>query len=72
MKITQTNTPDEFKKLTRPELHKLWFRDALTDGQIAKKFGVTKQEVKQKRKELNLHMFNSAISYLMGGKKYNG
>lgn len=70
MKITQTNTPEEFNELTRAEFHKLWFRDALTDKQMAIKFGVTKKEVKQKRKELNLNAWNSAVLYLSGGSQY--
>jgi hypothetical protein len=37
MRITQTNTLEDLNKLTRPEFHKLWFIDALTEKQIAKK-----------------------------------
>lgn len=70
MKITQTNTPEEFRKLNRKEFHKLWFRDALTDKQIAVKYGITKEEVKQRRKELNLNMWNSAVLFIMGGAGY--
>ncbi|MBO5389162.1 MAG: hypothetical protein J6A59_13715 [Lachnospiraceae bacterium] len=70
MRITQTNTPEDFQKLKKHELHKLWFHDALTDKQIAKKFGITKQDVKQKRKEFNLNMLNSAMLSVAGSPLY--
>ena len=70
MKITQTNTPKDFNKLNRAQLHQIWFHDALTDGQIAKKFGVTKKDVKDKRKELGISWINGAVLALMGGKQY--
>lgn len=70
MKITQTNTPEEFSKLSRPDFHQLWFNEALTDRQIAKKFGVDVAEVKRKRKALGLNWFNSAMLFLAGGNLY--
>lgn len=71
MKIVQTNTPEDLAKLSRAEFHKLWFKDALTERQIAKKFGVTKEEVHARRKELNLTWLNSALLSMMGGNRYN-
>lgn len=72
MRVEQTGNLDDLNKLSRVEFHKIWFIDALTDGQMAKKFGTTKQEVKRKRKELGLNWFNSAFLYLAGGSKYKG
>jgi hypothetical protein len=72
MRITQTNTLEDLNKLTRPEFHKLWFIDALTEKQIAKKFGTTKEEVRRKRKELGLNWWNCAVLYISGGPKYKG
>ena len=57
MRITQTNTPEDFQKLKKHELHKLWFHDALTDKQIAKKFGIN-----------DIAIWHSSIS---DGEKYD-
>ena len=70
MKIEQTNTLEDLKKLTKQEFHKLWFIDALTDRQMAKKFGTTVDEVRAKRKELGLNMLNCGMLYVAGGKQF--
>lgn len=70
MKITQTSTPEEFSKLTRPDFHQLWFNEALTDKQMAKMFRVDVAEVKRKRKALGLNWFSSAMLFLAGGNLY--
>lgn len=60
---------EEFDKLTRVDMHKLWFRDALTERKIASMFGVTKEEVHDKRKEeLGLTWLGSAFLWLMNPK----
>ena len=71
MRIKQEKNSDDFEKLTKIELYNLWFRKALTDKQIAKLYGVTKQQVKEKRKKYNIKYLNSAVLYLAGGKAYN-
>ena len=70
MKIKQLYTEKEFNKISKVELHGLWFRDALTDGQIARLYGVTKEQVKQKIKKYNIKYLNSAILYLVGNPEY--
>lgn len=70
MKIEKTYTEKDFNKLSKIELYNLWFRDALTDTQIAKMYGVTKQQVKSKRKQYNIKYINSAVLFLMGGQQY--
>ena len=70
MRVSQTNTPEEFNKITKIELYRLWWLKAMTDGQIAKMYGVSKQDVKNKRKEHNIKWMNSAILSIMGNDKY--
>lgn len=70
MKIEQTYTEEDFDRITKLELYNLWFRDALTDGQIAKLYGTTKSVVKEKRKKYNIKYINSAILYLAGRPEY--
>ncbi len=70
-KITQTKTPEDFKKISKQELYKLWFGERLwdtpmTDGQIAKMYGVTKQEVKDKRKEKGITWLSCGLTYMSG------
>lgn len=61
---------EDFYKLSRQELYKEWFIEALTDKQIAKRYGITKKEVKARRKELNIGWLNSALLKIAGGEKY--
>lgn len=75
MKIVQTKTPEDFEKITRVELFKLCFGSKLSDapltnGQIATMYGVTKKEVKQKKKELKLGWLQCGIIFVMGGPRY--
>ena len=70
MKIEPVGTLDDLNKLTRPQFHELWYIRSLTDGQIAKMYNTTRQEVKRRRKELNLNWFNSAVLYMAGGTRY--
>lgn len=70
MRIKQLYTEKDFDKISKVELHGLWFRDALTDGQIARLYGVTKEKVKQKRKRYNIKYLSSAILFLMGSPEY--
>lgn len=72
MKIKQERTPEEFQKIDIVEFHRLWYIKALTDKQIAILYGVTKEEVKEKRKEFKLNALNCAVMYLAGGDKYKG
>ncbi len=69
MKVTQTKTPEDFEKITKTEMYKLWFgerlRDTpLTDKQIGIMYGVSKEEVKAKRKELGLNWLGCGFMYL--------
>lgn len=74
-KITQTKTPEDFKKITRNEFYRLWFGaswkdNPLTLSQIAKMYGVDKATVKAKKKELGLTWLNCGIMFVTGGQKY--
>lgn len=68
--MEQTHTLDDLNKLTLIEFHKYWFIDALTDKQMAEKFGTNKKEVKRRRKELGLTYLNGAMLRVAGGTKY--
>jgi len=70
MKIRQEKTPEEFSAIDKLELYKLWFKKALTDKQVATLYGVTKQDVKNKRKEFGYTLFRCAILSIIGGDKY--
>lgn len=70
MKIEQKYTEEDFKKLTLPQLHQIWFNEALTDGQIAKIYCTSKEVVKEKRKELGLTIIRGAFLSITGGKAY--
>lgn len=70
MRMEQRHTLDDLKHLTREEFHKYWFIDALSDKEMADIFGTTKQEVRKRRKELNLTYMNSAMLYIAGGAKF--
>ena len=54
MRIVRLYSKKDFKKLKKEEMFDLWFRQALTDKHIAKLYGVTSQEVAEKRKALGL------------------
>lgn len=74
-KIEQTRTPEDFTKISRAELYKLWFGarlsdSPLTDRQIAKMYGVTKEEVKAKRKKLKIGWLSCGFMYVTSGDKY--
>lgn len=70
MKVHQQFTPEDFSKISKLDLYDLWFRQALTDKQIATLYGVTPSDVKEKRKEYNIRYLNSAIAFLSGSKAY--
>lgn len=69
-KIDQLYTPDDFKNITKVELFDLWYRQALTEKQIATLFGVTAKDVKDKRKQFNIRWLNSGIASLSGPAEY--
>ena len=68
--MKQIKQPEDFEKLDKAQLHQLWFNEALTDGQVAKMYGIEKNVVKQKRKEMKLNWFSAATLFLMGGSRY--
>lgn len=70
MKIVQLYTPNDFKKLNKILMFDLWYRQALTDKQIAKLFGVETSEVKEKREQLGIRWMSSALASLSGGSKF--
>lgn len=70
MKIKQLYTPKDFKKLDKVLLFDVWYRQALTDKQVGKLFGVTAADVKKKREELGIRWMNSAIASLSGGSTF--
>lgn len=62
-------TKEDFNKLTKVEMHRLWFKQAMTEKQIAKLYNVSRKEVHDKRKiEFGLNFINSAILYLTNTK----
>lgn len=62
-------TKEDFNRLTRVEMHRLWFKQAMTEKQIAKLYNVSRKEVHNKRKiEFGLNFINSAILYLTNTK----
>lgn len=70
MKIVQMYTPEDFKALNKDQMFDLWFRQALSDKKIAKLYGVTPQDVKDKVKSFNMTLLNCAIAALNGPKRY--
>lgn len=70
MKIVQLYTPKDFEKLDKVLLYDVWYRQALTDKQVAKLFGVSASDVAKKRKELGIGWMNSAIASLSGGSTF--
>lgn len=70
MKIVQLYTPKDFKRLDKVLLYDVWYRQALTDKQVAKLFGVTPADVKKKREETGLRWLNSAIASISGGATF--
>lgn len=60
----------EFKKLTRLQMYDLWFRQSLTEKSIAKLFGVTREQVKEKREGFGLGFLESGIASLSGTPEY--
>lgn len=70
MKIEPKYTEKKFDKITKLELYNLWFREALTDKQIATLYRTTKDVVKEKRKKYNMTIFKCAILFLIGGEQY--
>lgn len=70
MKIKQLYTPKDFHSMDRPQFFDLWFRQALTEKQIAKLFGVDVKEVKEKRKNFNMGWLNSGIEWVSGKSVY--
>ena len=72
MAIKQEYTREDFDKLNRVEMHRLWYIKAYTEKKIAKLYGVTRKEVHEKRKnELGLGWINSAILYMMKPRYQN-
>lgn len=70
MKIKQLYTPKDFEKLDKVLLFDVWYRQALTDKQVGKLFGVTAADVKKKREKLGIRWMNSAIASLSGGQTF--
>ena len=68
--MKQTRTPEEFEKIDKMEFYRLWFKKALTLGQIAKMYGVKREEVVAKKKEFNLTTYKCAVLSVLGGDKY--
>lgn len=68
MKVTQKFTPEDFEKITKVELHRLWFNEALTDKKVAILYGVTKQDVKEKRRQFKLTMITAAMLKVTNSK----
>ena len=60
----------EFNKLTRLQMYDLWFRQSLTEKSIALLFGVTREQVKQKREGFGLGFLESGIASLSGTPEY--
>lgn len=60
----------EFKKITRLQMYDLWFRQALTEKSIAKLFGVTREQVKEKRESFGLSFLESGIASISGTAEY--
>jgi hypothetical protein len=60
----------EFKKLTRLQMYDLWFRQSLTEKSIALLFGVTREQVKEKREGFGLGFLESGIASLSGTPEY--
>lgn len=72
MRMEQTHTLDDLNKLKREEFFKYWFVDALTNKEMAEKFGATVEDVKRRRKELNLTYMGCGMLRVAGGPKYTG
>ena len=70
MKIVQLYTPQDFDRLDKVLMYDVWYRQALTDKQVAKLFGVTASDVKEKRSELGVRWMNSAIASISGGSTF--
>lgn len=71
MKVKQLYTPKDFKRIDKPMLFDLWFRQSLTEKSIATLFGVTVEEVHKKRKdEFGMGWWNSGIAYVSGPEIY--
>ena len=70
MRIKQEKTPDDFKNIDKIEFYRLWFKKALTMRQIAKMYGITREEVNHTRKEVGYTTFKCAFLSIMGGEKY--
>lgn len=70
--IKQLYNKEKFEKLDKLTMYELWFKHALTDRQIAVLYGVTPKDVKEKRKELKVGWFNSAMLFIAGPKNYKG
>ena len=68
-------TKQDFNKITRIELYNLWWgkdwwKKPYSDRQIAELYGVTKKDVKAKRKELGLTWWKCAFLSVYGGEAY--
>ena len=61
---------EDFYKLDKKQFYQVWFIEALTDRQIAKRYNVSLKEVKSKRKEFGLNWWNCAVLWWVGGKDY--
>lgn len=70
MQIKQLYTPKDFEKLDKVLMFDVWYRQALTDKKIAKLFGVTAADVKNKREKLGIRWMSSAMASLSGGKTF--
>lgn len=70
MKITQTKTPEDFKNIKKKELYQLWYIESYTDKQVAKMYGVTAEEVKNKRADFDLTMWKASWLFMLGGEQW--
>lgn len=58
-------TEEDFKKLKKKELYRLWFVEEYFDAGLARGYNVSKKLVRQRREELG-------ITWLGSGLQYNG
>lgn len=71
MKIVRLYSKKDFKKLNKEQMFDLWFRQALTDKKIAKLYGVTVEDVADRRKALGLgNYLTCAMMGLSGPPKF--
>lgn len=70
MKVYKKFTPAKFNGLKKIDMYDLWFRQGLTDKQIAILYGVPTSEVKEKRRKLGVKFWACAKLALYGTEEY--